>query len=95
MMKKSIVSKHGKCLKEIIKEHHKVSGKLQTITGDLIFRYLLNVNVWIHLLQKTKIWQTDNMQPFHNTRLKNPHNQLVNNQSEPKGTKLTQNGTRL
>ena len=53
-MKKSIVSKHAKCLKEIIKEHHKVSGKLQTITGDLIFRYLLNVNVWIHLLQKTK-----------------------------------------
>ena len=32
------------------------------------------------------------MQPFHNTRLQHPHNQLVKNQFEPEGIKPTQMG---
>ena len=42
----SHVSKHVKCLREITKEHHKISRKLITITGVLIFRCLLNKIIW-------------------------------------------------
>ena len=41
----SHVCKYAKCLKETTKERHKISRKLMTITGRLIFKYLLNESV--------------------------------------------------
>ena len=92
------ISKHAKCLKEITKEHREIPEKLMTITGGLIFRCLLNKIIWKSkrnrmdsLLQKNKkLGRLITYSPSINTRLQHPHNQF-----EPKGTKPTQNGTRL
>ena len=80
----SHVSKHAKYLKKTTKEHRKVSGKLLTITGQLIFKCLLNKIICISKLKtdgfiyykKRKTGQINNIQAFDNTRLQHPHNQL-------------------
>ena len=95
----SHVSKHAKYLKKTTKEHHKVSGKLLTITGQLIFKCLLNKIICISKLKtdgfiyykKRKTGQINNIQAFDNTRLQHPHNQLVNSSFESKAAKPTQN----
>ena len=59
----SHVWKHVKCLKDMTKEHHEISGKLMTITRRLIFKCLLNKIIWTSkrksmglLLTRTKEW---------------------------------------
>ena len=99
----SHVSKHTKSLKEITKEHHEISGKLITITGGLIFRCLLNKIIWKSKCKRMDSFITKNKKldrlitysPSITPDYNIPNNQLVNNQLEPKGTKPTQNGTRL
>ena len=54
------ISKHAKCLKEITKEHHEISGKSIIITGRLIFKCLLNKIIWTSKCKRMNSFITKN-----------------------------------